>query len=165
METIPRNIQHTKTESWRNRRSIIIVVAPFLPELWFLSPSMRVSDKHLSSKYPKLIPDISAARWSLKSSLPLLMIIPSFQVYRPKPLKSSLTPIFPSYFSFTQHTFKSSTNLSMTPSEYVQNHITSQNIKISTRISLFLITITSPLQQLPTWCPSTPPCYAELIQY
>lgn len=69
--------------------------------------------------------------------------------------------MFASCLSFlpspTPHTSKSSTHLSMTPSDYVQNHTT---LKSSTRISLFLITVTSPYS---SFLPDVP-LYLHVVQ-
>lgn len=100
-----------------------------------------------NSKCLKLTPDLQfATLLSLTVYLFQLMIIPSFQVFRPKVLESSLTSIFPPPLHLPHPPSKPSANLSIIPSEYVP-HTT---LMISITISLSFIIITSHLQLLPT---------------
>ena len=77
------------------------------------TPRERNGKSISNSKFCKLTSDLPATKFSpLKSFPSQSIIIPPFQVFRPKPLKSSVTFIFPSSLPLP-HTSKSLANLSM----------------------------------------------------
>ena len=91
------------------------------------TPRERNGNSISNSKFCKLTSDLPATKFSPLKSFPSpSMIIPPFQVFRPKPLKSSVSFIFPSSLPLP-HTSKSLVDLSMI-SSWQRTHSGSHHI-------------------------------------